>query len=143
MLVFFFFFAFNLGVVTPTTQLAGSCVLNLKRNLFSFSEEFLRHLINQLLLYVCASSKKTSMCSYKSKKRKNFVSPLSDGHLNGVAVERRRKQNRHDHYHIITYINTNISNFVLYICSLFKPKFTLLLFLWRGKRLSYSEQFKK
>jgi len=77
------------------------------------------------------------------KKRKNFVSPLSDGHLNGVAVERRRKQNRHDHYHIITYINTNISNFVLYICSLFKPKFTLLLFLWRGKRLSYSEQFKK
>lgn len=90
---------------------------------------------------VCARSEKTSMCSSKSKRRRrrrNFVSPLSDGHFIGVLVERRRKQNRHYqyHYHIITYINTNISNFVYTYARSSSQKFTLLLFRRRAARLT-------
>ena len=49
-----------------------------------------------------------------------FLSP-SDGHLNGVLVEREEKAKprcHHYHHHIITRTNTSISNFVYtYACS--------------------------
>jgi hypothetical protein len=79
------------------------------------------------------------MCSYKSKK--NFVSSLSDGHLNGVSIERKRKQKPppplplpHHYAYKHKYLE-----FRLHICSLFKPKFTLLLFVWKEKGWSHSE----
>lgn len=111
---FFFLFCSLLSMQSrrQLSQPVRACSI-LNETLSHFPKNF--YVISSTSYYcLYAGAVRRLRCVVINRKRKNFVSPLSDGHLNGVSVERRRKQNHHNHYHyhIITYINTNISNFV-------------------------------